>query len=221
MRAHEVSCRFTRSRSGRGEERLILIRWGIISGVVCPLAKGSRARRRSRFTFLIPVSATIIIVGLFLFASFPPHTVAAQDFQFAVSILVEKSSTTTGVYVQLTQPIGEPGGLWNTSQFNSYGLDGHYPIYAEPRQNTPKGFVVHVRSSQVLNYTFGDFFAVWGESLGNVTLGVQPGGGYSWSMCLGTSSSNLRPVINSTDWPKQDLKPDLIYFLKFGTSGCV
>ena len=220
MRASGAGCRFS-VRFRRDEERLILIGWEIFPGVVYPLAKGSRSHRRSRFTFLIPVSATIIIVGLFLFASFPPQTVAAQEFQFAVSILIEKASTTTGVYVQLTQPIGEPGGFWSTTQFNSYGLDGRYPIFAEPRQNTANGFVGHVRSSKVLNYTFGDFFAVWGEPLGNVTLGTPPGNGYSWSMCVGTSSNNQRPVVSVTDWPKQILVPNLIYFLKFGTSPCV
>ena len=185
------------------------------------MAKNSRTRQRSRLRLLIPVSATIIVVGLFLFAAFPLQTPAAQDFQFAVSILIEKSSSTSGVYVQLTQAIGEPGGFWNSSQFNSNGLNGRYPIFAEPRQNTANGFVGHVKSNKVVNYTFGDFFAVWGEPLGNVTLGTPPGNGYSWSMCVGTSSTSQRPINGFDQWPKQVLQPNLIYFLKFGTSPCL
>ena len=220
MRAFGVGRGFAKSRQCCCAERLILLGWDLLSGVVAPLAKGSKTRRRSRPTFLIPVFATLIVIGLFIFASFPPHTAAAQEFQFAVSILINKSTSNSGVYVQLNGPIGEVGGFWSTTQYNSYGLDGRYPIYAEPRQNTANGFVVHVRSSKVLNYTFGDFFAVWGESLGNVTLGTPPGNGYSWTMCFGTSSNNQRPVINVTDWPKQVLQPNLIYFLRFAISGC-
>lgn len=121
--------------------------------------------------------------------------------------------------------LGEPGGLWYTHQYDRYGIANYYPLYMDnsltacPSQHA---CTFHVKSTATLNYTLGDFMAVWGYPTvsQNDTLGVKRSGNYEWELCLGTQGA----AVPNLAWGAMVLSPNLaitlIYYDTVNGFGC-
>ena len=164
--------------------------------------------------------------GLGLFPGPPP----AEDFIVRINITISNASNTQGNQT-VPSNIGVPGGIWQTHTYDNYGLDGHYPVYADPAPQYYPGYaVIHVRSKVVHQYTLGDFFNLWGWPLGqNLTLNrpaAVNGGpaGYQWWMC---TYYNPNSPFSPNAPPQQGLWKDEILLngksisLVYGNTGCM
>jgi hypothetical protein len=159
--------------------------------------------------------ALVVLVVVYLLVVAPsasPH--AAADFTLKMSVQLntkDSSNQTVAQFIFPHYPVGISGGFWVSHQFDSYGLDGHYPIYTE-LSSSNSYFIIHVRSIVAHNYTLGDFFAVWGYLLGeNNTLGVAADKGSLWQLCVGLAPPALRPIVSN--WGQEPLSKDAYFFL--------
>ncbi len=138
------------------------------------------------------------------------------------------NSTLRQQYV-IPSDIGAPGGIWKTHQYDSYGVAQRYPVYfltQDVPQSYPGYFTVHVKSSVTRLYTLGDFFAVWGQPLGQnntVSLTSPPSSSYHefrsswvWSMCVLTSSSPRHG-----GWGNEALVKDMQVELLYSSDDCL
>jgi hypothetical protein len=152
----------------------------------------------SRLIYLIPAIALIGVAIVYLVP--PPSAPAAMNFEDQIVIQMTNNNGTlilpNIMPAYATRPIGEVGGYWATMEFNSYEVDAqHYPLYMDtPSVACPSSCVIHVKSRVAYNYTLGDFFAVWGETLGeNNTVGIprttNSYGTFAWEMCTGPTGS--------------------------------
>jgi hypothetical protein len=150
------------------------------------------AKKISRLVYAIPLIALVVIAAFYADSVLKPApSTVAMDFTDELLISVDYSNGTRVGFVDPTRSIGEAGGLWQTHQFDSYGLDGHYPVYMDdPSIACPPNHscTIHVRSNVVHAYTLGDFMAVYGYPVvsQNDTLGVMRNGNFAWESCVGT-----------------------------------
>jgi hypothetical protein len=177
------------------------------------LSKKSVGRKDRRLLYIPLMLALIMLAVVYLLVVAPsasPH--AAVDFTLKMSVQYNNPvNQTEARFIAPRTPVGVSGGLWASHQFDSYGLDGHYPLFTElsPNHNY---FLLHVRSVVAHNYTLGDFFAVWGYPLGeNNTIGVVASNGSLWQLCVGLAPPHLRPIISN--WGQEVLVKDVYFFL--------
>jgi hypothetical protein len=117
---------------------------------------------------------------------------AAMDFTFKLLIDVTNKDGSLARGIAPGRAIGEPGGFWASTQYNNDSIDSsHYPIYMDaPATACTPVCLIHVKSRVVHQFTLGDFFNVWGQTLGeNSTIGVPRNGSFAWEMCLGPDPS--------------------------------
>lgn len=166
--------------------------------------KSGRGRSRSYY-FLIPIVAFTIILGAYVASVSMANGPAAMDYTLKISIQISNpKNTTQATFAGPQRAIGVPGGYWENHTFDAYGVGGNYPVYVDSPPNPYPGYSpIHVKSRIAHNYTLGDLFSVWGQTLGqNNTLGVQAQGpNVDWTMCVGTTATNLRPGL----WAAQPL----------------
>lgn len=182
-------------------------------------------RRRRYVLYAIPLIALIGIAGAYALSVLPvPAAPAAVDYTFNLLVQISNNNS-SNPQVRAVAPgrsIGEAGGYWATSQYNSYGVDSsHYPLYMDDPTTACKPYcVIHVKSTVARSYTLGDFFNVWGYPIGmNNTLGQKSYGNVAWEMCIGLGSG----ASDSSQWGAFVLQPDLDITLFFHDSsilGC-
>jgi len=107
-----------------------------------------------------------------------------MDYTLNISIQLSvlNSAPNTGAVVTTIFPqhVGIAGGIWRSDQYNNYGLDGKYPVFAEAPKgwnNTWQYYLIHIRSRVAWNYTLLDFFNVWGQPLRRAICMVKAGSG--------------------------------------------
>lgn len=151
-------------------------------------------KRRTRYlAYAIPLIALAIVGGSYVLFLEPQPTVpAAMDFTFNILLQVSNKNSSQVRAIAPGHPIGEAGGYWATSQYNNDSVDSsHYPVYMDiPSTACTPVCVIHVKSRVVHAFTLGDFFAVWGQPLGeNNTIGVTRSNSFAWQMCIGPPNS--------------------------------
>jgi hypothetical protein len=146
-----------------------------------------------------------------------------MNYSVQISIQYASRNSTGGRVIQYVAPrgAGEAGLAWNSHTYDSNGIECRYPLYMDaPNQNLPyPGYSqIHVVSSIYHNYTLGDFFDVWGMTLGqNDTINVKAANGNQWSMCVGPSQNAQRPGL----WGKEPLVNYNSITLLFDNIGCI
>ena len=184
----------------------------------------SKKRQRGRYlAYGIPLLALAIVAGAYT-ANYLPNATspAAMDFTFQ---LVMEVSNHNGTQVRAWAPnlaVGEPGGYWATSQYNSYGVDaGHYPIYMDsPVTSCPGYCVIHVKSKVVHSYALQDYFNVLGQPLGqNNTISISREGNFYWELCVGIAPNSYNPP----EWGGLLLQPAMnitLFYHDYTQPGC-
>ena len=146
-------------------------------------------RRLRYFVYGIPLIALAGAALVFAFIVLPTaSSPAAIDFTFRLLVDITNKNSTQVRAIAPGHSIGEPGGFWASTQYNNDSVDSsHYPIYMDsPDVACTPVCLIHVRSKIVHLFTLGDFFNVWGQTLGeNNTIGVPRNGTFAWEMCLG------------------------------------
>jgi hypothetical protein len=203
-----------------------------------PRPKVRPSRKRNRvLIFSIPLVAVLLVVTVFAAnlgrpplqqCSTPATRTPALDYTISLTVQVENLQGSQTRFI-IPPGVGIQGGAWVSHQLDKYGTDGRSPLCTD-RPNasgTYAGYnVVHVRSIAKLNFTLGDFFAVWGQPIGpNGTFNsayVLQKPGYQWQMCIGDphDTANIKPG----NWGNETLVPNkfitLIYFPTSG-NGCL
>lgn len=177
------------------------------------MARSRSANRKgsNRWIIAIPLIALAVIAAVFFVYLLPaPSTPAAVNYTDKLLISVNFANGTKDAYVAPTRPIGEAGGFWATHQYDSYGIDNHYPLYMDnPSYACPPqhACTFNVKSSVAHNYTLGDFMAVWGYPLVsmNNTFSIQRNGNYAWQLCIGPTGS----AAANLQWGAMPLSPNL------------
>ncbi len=187
-----------------------------------------QGRRRKRiFLISVPFLALALLVGIYYIATVSPQP--AEDFVVPIAIQIDQMYSGT-VYLSNVVPkyVGVSGGIWYSHQYDSYGLNGHYPIFAQAAQNGNQNYsIIHVKSRVVWTFTLQDFFNVWGESLSrNNTLGyaVPPPASDSrytsdwyWDMCVSINGGRFY----GGSWTNQPLFPTERIVLRYSNDGCL
>jgi hypothetical protein len=182
---------------------------------------GRKRKERSRLIIAIPLVALVIVAGVYVVSILPANSSAPVNFNDEILIEVQKLSDSSSLLVVApNRTIGEPGGLWATHQYDSYGVAGNYPIYMDlPNLACPAqhACIIHVKSSVEHQYTLGDFMAMWGYPVvsRNNTLGRTNTANYAsyvWELCVGATASTA--VINY-QWGSMLLQPNMAITLEF------
>jgi len=190
------------------------------------VAKAGGSRKARYVKYAIPLVALLAITVVLAVSVLPAsQTPAAVDYTFQLLIQVTNKNSSNPQVRNIApgNSIGEPGGYWATSQYNSYQPDStHYPIYMDsPRISCNQGCLIHVKSRVAYNYTLGDFFNVWGQPVGqNDTISIKSSGSFAWQLCTVSSGT---PTAR-TEWGglllAPDLKISLIFYDTAGGLGC-
>jgi hypothetical protein len=158
--------------------------------------QGKNPQKSRSYLFLIPIIALASAAGVIALAFYnPPQASPVQNYVFQMTIQVTNANGSGLHFIIPTQAVGEAGGVWTTHQYDNESVDsGHYPIYMDGPPNPYPGYsLVHVKSKVNRQYTLGDFFAVWGKSLGqNDTISVKASGNFLWELCTGTSAGTAK-----------------------------
>ncbi len=178
---------------------------------------GKKRKERSRLVIAIPLIALALVAAVLVVSFLPQLYSVPVNFNDEILIEVQKGNSSSLLIVAPNRTIGEPGGLWATHQYDSYGVAGHYPIYMDdPYYACPvkHACTIGVKSSVVHQYTLGDFMAVWGYPIvsRNNTLGRTSSGNYAWELCVGATASTA--VINY-QWGAMVLQPNMAITLEF------
>lgn len=192
------------------------------------MARSRQARRKKNrnLYYIVPLIAVILSVSVYLIAIAPPQgrgQNAAMNFNVQISIQYGSLAQNGSRVFQFVIPsgAGEPGLAWNVHTYDRYGIGGYYPLYVDPPSGGryPGYTQIHVVSTVYHNYTLGDFFAVWGMTLGvNNTINKPATNGWSWSMCVGPQKGSLRPGY----WGNETLiNYNTITLLYDNTGGCL
>jgi hypothetical protein len=133
----------------------------------------------------------------------------------------------------IPSPIGIPHCTWATHQYDAYGVAGRYPIYVLPlvAGSSFQGWsTIYVDSTKNLNYTLGDFFAVWGQTLNNKTMfgkTVPPAPSYRqfndtwiWSLCVGYGAGPFIPVYDHWSGLILSTAPYILLTYNTNVTGC-
>ena len=171
-----------------------------------------------------PLLALALLFTVYYIATASPT--ARVDFTVPVTIqLVRLDGNYQPVLPKL---VGVRGGIWNYHQYDSDGVNGHYPVFASEGTNGNTSYsFIHVRSTVNRTYTLQDFFNVWGAPLGpKNTLGYTappPASDTSytsdwyWDMCVQLNGGRIHEGI----WGNQTLVPGLGIVLRYSNSGCL
>lgn len=160
----------------------------------------------------------ILFVGLAFYAVASPSNYqhAAMSIEVGLSIQFIARDLSSSKITPAAN-IGRAGGVMATTRYLKDGIGGNYPIYT--LDNTG---VIYVQSQVARRYTLGDFFEVWGNSLGptntlgrpaNYTSGVED---YYWAMCLKGAQS----AIPTFDWGGHVLTNGEVIVLAYSEAGC-
>jgi hypothetical protein len=173
--------------------------------------KGSRKGRARLAVYAIPLVALVGVAVVYGLTVLPASSPAAVDFTFQLLIEVTNKNV-TNPQVRAIAPsnaIGIAGGTWDSTQYNAYGVDqGHYPVYMDvPGVACAQAVcTIHVKSKVVHQYFLGDFFNVWGQTIGqNNTIGIARSGNFAWQMCLGSAGS----AVSTDQWGALRLQSQL------------
>ncbi len=190
---------------------------------------GQGQRRKKIVLYSAPLLALALLFGVYYVATATPQ--AAEDFTIPISIEIS-TKYTGGAFIQNVLPkyVGISGLIWNSHQYDSDGMNGHYPIFAQGAPNGNSNYsLIHVRSRTARTYTLLDFFNVWGQPLGRAnTLGytVPPlasqNANYSsdwyWDMCVQSPNT---VGIHEGLWGNQTLVPGEGIVLLYSNYGCL
>ena len=188
--------------------------------------------RYHRLLYLIPIVALIVTLTVLALAIVPPPSSApAMDFQDQIVIQITNNNGSQllpnimPAYAKYS--IGEAGGYWANTTYNNYGVDAqHYPVYMDsPPASCPSSCLFHVKSKVVHQFTLGDFFSVWGKSLGqNDTVGIprttNSYGTFAWQLCIGPTGT-ARPYFGA--YSSLVLQPQMditLIFYNLNQVGC-
>ena len=184
-------------------------------------------RRKKIILYSAPLLALALLFTVYYVAT--ASSQAKEDFTIPIAIQVSQLFQ-GNAYISNVLPVGVGirGLIWNTHTYDSEGLNGHYPVFAQegPNGNTSYAFI-HVRSTVERIYTLQDFFNVWGSPLGPTnTLGytVPPPtsdtrytSDWYWDMCVRFYGG---PIQRGT-WGNQTLVPGEGIVLRYSNYGCM
>ena len=188
-----------------------------------------RAARRRRLAYYVAVPVLVLVISVVAYVALVPTVLSCQnttptmDYSVQISIQYATINSTGGRSLQLIIPkgAGEAGLAWNSHTYDANGLECRYPVYMDapnPAQPYPGYSLIHVVSAIYHNYTLGDFFSVWGMTLGqNDTINIQSAHGNQWSMCVGPSQNSQRPGL----WGQEPLVNYNSITLIYDNIGCV
>ena len=188
-----------------------------------------KAADRRRLVYYVAVPVLVLALSVVAYVALVPpalscqNTTPAMNYSVQISIQYATTNSTGGRGIQFVIPkgAGEAGLAWNSHTFDANGLDCRYPVYMDPpNPGQPySGFSqIWVVSTIYHNYTLGDFFSVWGMSIGqNDTINIQSAHGNQWSMCVGPSQSTQRPGL----WGQEPLVDGNSITLLYDNIGCI
>jgi len=200
--------------------------------------KAHAPKKRNRvLVFGVPLVAVILVGTVFaLNLNRPPLELCsasatqttALDFTVSLSVQVQNKQGTQSRFI-IPPGVGIPGTIWVSHQLDQYGTDGRSPLCTDrpDSSGTYQGYnVIHVRSTAKLNFTLGDFFAVWGQPIGpNANFNsayVLQEPGFQWQMCIGDPQDTIN--IKPGNWGNETMVPDkfitMMYFPSSG-NGCL
>lgn len=199
--------------------------------------KARPTRKRNRvLVYGVPLVAVLLVGTVFaLNLNRPPLAACSSgasqtpvlDFTVALSVQIQNVQGNASRFI-IPPAVGIPGGIWASHQLDKYGTDGRSPLCTDqPSGGNYQGYsLIHVRSNSNLTFTLGDFFAVWGQPLGNGTAlnsaYILPKQGYQWEICIGNprDTTNIKPG----HWANETMVPNkfitLMYFPPSG-NGCL
>ena len=208
-------------RRGKANTELSLC----VSQAVMARSKEDKRKGTSRLVYAIPLVALVLIAAVYAASVLPASSSpAAMDFTAKLLIAQANNNGTWQRYYAPSYPVGVAGGIWDTHQYDSYGVNSHYPIYLDDPVNAcppQAACLFHVKSKVVHQYTLGDFLALVGYPTvsQNDTLGLKASGGFEWQLCVGPTG-HARPDFQ---WGAMVIQPDMdITLLYYNTStlGC-
>jgi hypothetical protein len=170
-----------------------------------------------RWLIALPLAA-ILIVSLIIYVYYT-NPQAAMKIRVKLDVEVFYLNSTGGAATFRIAPaanIGDPGGLVMSQRLIQYGVNGFYPVHTISTSG-----IVYVESRVVRNYTLGDFFEVWGQSLGPAnTLGHAENftSGSHWAMCLVNPSQGS--PFPSFEWGSHILRDGEVIILFYSRASC-
>ena len=184
-------------------------------------------RRKRILLYSVPLLALALLFTVYYVAT--ASSQAKEDFTIPIAIQVSQLFQ-GNAYVSNVLPVnvGVRGGIWAYHQYDSEGVNGHYPVFAQegPNGNTSYA-LIHIRSTVERTYTLQDFFNVWGYPLGPTnTLGytVPPPSSaakytsdWYWDMCVQFNGGR----IHEGTWGNQTLVPGEGIVLRYSNYGCL
>lgn len=178
---------------------------------------GKKKKGGSRFIIAIPLIALAVVAAVYVVSRLPQGASVPVNFQDQLLIEVEQGNSSSFLIVAPNRTIGEPGGLWATHQYDSYGVAGHYPIYMDdPFYACPAkhACTINIKSTVTHQFTLGDFMSVWGYPIirQNNTLGRTSSGNFLWELCIGATPSS---AFSSSAWGALVLQPSMAITLDF------
>jgi hypothetical protein len=184
------------------------------SGASLARSQTSKAQRgRTRLlAYSIPLIALVGTAVVYGLTVAPASSPAAMDYTFQLLIEVTNKNVTNPMVraIAPSNAIGIAGGSWASTQYNAYGVDqAHYPIYMDVPGIACAQAVctIHVKSKVVHQYYLGDFFSVWGQTIGqNNTISITRSGNFAWQMCLGAAGN----AVSSDLWGALPLRSQLL-----------
>ncbi|SRR6266496_2239438 len=201
-------------------------------------SKSPRTRRQKTILYSVPLLALSILLAIIYLEVVPGQARMDYTLNISIQISVLDPTSFTGASVTTVIPrnVGIAGGIWKSDQYDGYGLDGKYPVFAQAPagwNNTWQYYLIHVRSRVAWNYTLLDFFNVWGMPLGqNNTLGYtvpRPdaqsnlyGQDWFWDMCFRPAGGTFRDTtrVAPDHWGSQPLDRDILIILIYSNYGC-
>lgn len=176
-----------------------------------------KRKDRNRLLIAIPLIALTVVAAVYVVSVFPQNTSVPMNFSVELLVETQYQNTSTLLIVAPNSTVGQAGGLWKTHQYDSYGVDGRYPIYMDlPNSACPSqhACTIHVKSTVVRDYTLGDFMAVWGYPVvsRDNTLGTVSKGTVAWELCIGASPSTASI---SNAWGALVLQPNMAITLEY------
>ena len=68
-----------------------------------------------------------------------------------------------GQKAEVPKDIGMPGGIWHDKSLEKYGPSGLSPMHTHDTSGT-----IHIESTSIREFTFGEFLDVWGIDTGSI-----------------------------------------------------
>jgi hypothetical protein len=192
------------------------------------MARSQKEKRkgRSRLVYATPLIAVVLIGAVYAASVLSaPAPAAAMDFTAKLLIAEANKNSTAQRYWAPARPVGTPGGIWETHQYDSYGLNSHYPLYIDdPSLACPvqAACEFHVKSNVVHQYTLGDFLALVGYPVvsQNDTLGLGRNGNFAWQLCIGPTGQAAPGFLWGATIIRPNMDITLIYYDTVNGFGC-